>query len=124
MLLLTTTTMLSAITMVGVSFSSSTTNAFAQACVDPMQPCHGTPPLTPGAGDDPECWGEVTSGLAQDSGGVGEHSSNPIPEEEGEEIDRETPRSGIGNMPEDTPGEHGEAVGEIFGQTCEDEIRD
>jgi hypothetical protein len=106
-------------TVTMMTTTTTTSNvAFAQACVDPMQPCHGTPPQTPGAGPDPSCWGEATSGVAKSSGGVGEHSSNPIPEEEGEEIDRDTPRSGIGNMPEDTPGEHGEAVDQAFGQNC------
>jgi hypothetical protein len=93
------------------------TTAFAQACEeDPMQPCHGTPPKTPGAGTDPSCWGEATSGLAKDSGGVGQHSSNPDPSDP----DHDTPRSGIGNMPEDTPGEHGQIVADNFGQSCDE----
>jgi hypothetical protein len=107
-------------TIGGLSLLSSTTTtmttAFAQACEDPMQPCHGTPPVTPGAGPDPSCWGEATSGFAKDSGGVGEHSSDPIDNED----PHDTPRSGIGNMPEDTPGEHGQAVATLFGQSCDE----
>jgi hypothetical protein len=120
MLVLTTTI---ATAIGGLAFLSSTTTttitpaAFAQACEDDlMQPCHGTPPETPGAGPDPSCWGEATSGLAKDSGGVGQHSSNPDPSDP----DHDTPRSGIGNMPEDTPGEHGQKVATRFGQSCEE----
>jgi hypothetical protein len=110
-------------TVTMMTTTTTTSNvAFAQACVDDMQPCHGTPPQTPGAGPDPSCWGEATSGVAKSSGGVGEHSSDPIQDEDDEshtgKIDRETPRSGIGNMEEDTPGEHGEAVDQAFGQDC------
>lgn len=93
------------------------TASFAQACTNPMQPCDkGTPRQFPGQQDDPECWGEVTSGLATSNKGIGEHVSNPDPSDE----DHDTPRTGIGNMPEDTPAEHGSVVGPLFGQTCQD----
>jgi hypothetical protein len=74
---------------------------------------HGTPREDRGQPDDPDCWGEVSSDLAQtddDSPGLGEHASDPIPGD----ADNETPRRGIGNnFPgDDTPPEHGETVGD------------
>lgn len=78
----------------------------------------GTPRQDPGQPPDANCWGEINSGLAQDdfgSRGVGEHASDPVPGDD----DRETPRAGVGNQAEDTPGEHAATVGPLFGQTCE-----
>lgn len=75
----------------------------------------GTPRQNPGSPPDPNCWGEINSGLAQSSGGVGQHASDPIPGDD----DRETPRDGVGNQAEDSPGEHAQTVGPLFGQTCE-----
>jgi hypothetical protein len=89
---------------------------------------HGTPRQDPGSPPDPECWGEVTSSLAQTEDsqpGIGEHTSDPVPGDE----DNETPRLGIGNnaMGDDTPAEHGATVSELDNNpdtTCEDETRD
>ena len=78
----------------------------------------GTPRQDPGQPPDANCWGEINSGLAQDdfgSPGVGEHASDPVPGDD----DRETPRAGVGNQAEDTPGEHAQTVGPLFGQICE-----
>jgi hypothetical protein len=78
----------------------------------------GTPRQDPGQPPDANCWGEINSGLAQDdfgSPGVGEHASDPVPGDD----DRETPRAGVGNQAEDTPGEHAKTVGPLFGQPCE-----
>ena len=78
----------------------------------------GTPRQDPGQPPDANCWGEINSGLAQDdvgSPGVGEHASDPVPGDD----DRETPRAGVGNQAEDTPGEHAQTVGRLFGQICE-----
>jgi hypothetical protein len=75
----------------------------------------GTPRENPGQPPDSNCWGEINSGLAQSSGGVGEHASDPIPGDD----DRETPRAGVGNQDEDSPGEHAQTVGPLFGQTCD-----
>lgn len=75
----------------------------------------GTPRTDPGQPDDPDCWGEVRSTVAQrDDGspGLGEHASDPIPDGEG---DHDTPRAGVGNQAEDTPPEHGANVGQIVG---------
>jgi hypothetical protein len=61
--------------------------------------------------DDPDCWGEESSELAQeedDQPGSGEHASDPIPGDD----DRETPRSGIGNLGLGHPSEVGEALNE------------
>ena len=82
----------------------------------------GTPRENPGQPPDPNCWGEINSGLAQSSGGVGQHASNPIRDPKGtppQDIDRETPRAGVGNQAEDSPGEHAQTVGPQFGQECE-----
>jgi hypothetical protein len=82
---------------------------------------HGTPRpetevgTTTGQPTDPNCFGEINSGLAQAAGGVGEHASDPVPSNPG----RETPRLGVGNQEEGTPGEHGLTVGPLFGQPCE-----
>ena len=48
--------------------------------------------------DDPNRWGETTSGAAQQDGqtNIGEHSSDPDPTTES----HETPRSGLGNVGE------------------------
>ena len=84
-----------------VLIGTVTTEAFAQACTNPEQNCEkGTPRQNPGPQDDPECWGEVTV------------PNNDSP--------HDTPRTGIGNQPEDTPAQHGAVVGPAFGQTCED----
>ena len=108
-------------TTITVLIGTLTTEAFAQACTNPEQNCEkGTPRQNPGPQDDPECWGEVTSGLAHvDDGhpGIGEHVSNPVPNNDSP---HDTPRTGIGNQPEDTPAQHGAVVGPAFGQTCED----
>jgi len=80
---------------------------------------HGTPRTDAEEGlgqpNDPNCFGEINSGLAQAAGGVGEHASDPVPSSPG----RETPRLGVGNQEEGTPGEHGLTVGPLFGQPCE-----
>jgi hypothetical protein len=81
----------------------------------PLAYAQGTPRVNPGSPPDPNCWGEINSGLAQSSGGVGEHASDPIPGDD----DRETPRAGVGNQAEDSPGEHAQTVGPRFGQECE-----
>lgn len=100
---------------------TATTNAFAQAGSNPMQPeDKGTPRQEPGQQDDPECWGEVTKGLTHaddEQPGIGEHVSNPVPDNDSP---HDTPRTGIGNMPEDTPAEHGQVVGPLFDITCQD----
>lgn len=75
----------------------------------------GTPRTDPGQPDDPDCWGEVSSTVAQrddDQPGLGEHASDPIPDGEG---DHDTPRAGVGNQAEDAPPEHGANVGQIVG---------
>ncbi len=92
----------------------TTTAAYAQALGNGG---HGTPRTQTGTGQptDPNCWGEINSGLAQDSGGVGQHASDPVPGDD----DRETPRLGVGNQPEGTPSDHAAEVGPQFGQTCE-----
>jgi hypothetical protein len=93
------------------------TTSFAQAGSNPMQPENkGTPRQDPGQQDDPECWGEVTSGLATENKGIGEHVRDPVDNLS----PHDTPRTGIGNMPEDTPAEHGLVVGPLFGQECQD----
>ncbi len=72
----------------------------------------------PGQGDtgDPSdegeenCWGKVTSSLAHnddDQPGIGEHSSDPVPNLEG----KETPREGVGNQAEGHPSDHADSVG-------------
>jgi hypothetical protein len=84
---------------------------------------HGTPRTDPGQPDDPDCWGEANSDLAQDDfgdPGVGQHASDPIPGDD----DKETPRAGVGNQAEDTPPEHGAVVGPLFGQPCENPEND
>jgi hypothetical protein len=93
----------------------TTTTAYAQALGNDG---HGTPrpqtqdpdSTTTGQPTDPNCFGEINSGLAQSSGGVGEHASDPVPGDD----DRETPRLGVGNQAEGTPGEHGLTVGPII----------
>jgi hypothetical protein len=73
---------------------------------------HGTPRTDPGQPPDPNCFGEINVGAAQiedDQPGLGEHASDPIPGND----DNETPRLGVGNQVEDTPGEHAQTVGPI-----------
>jgi hypothetical protein len=104
--------------------------AAAAAILSPMlllpvsaQEVQGTPRTDPGQPDDPDCWGEANSGLAtSDFGdpGLGEHASDPVPGND----DRETPRDGVGNQPEDSPPEHGAVVGPLFGQPCENPEND
>ena len=76
----------------------------------------------PGQGDtgdgsddgEQNCWGKVTSGLAhKDDGkpGIGEHSSDPVPNNE----DNETPREGVGNQQEGHPSDHADTVGGFSG---------
>jgi hypothetical protein len=51
------------------------------------------------------CWGKVTSSLTKnDDGkpGIGEHSSDPVPNDD----DNETPREGVGNQAEGHPSDH------------------
>jgi hypothetical protein len=121
-----------AIVIVGLAFfvtvSVGTTipmNAFAQTASNEMQPDNkGSPREDPGTQEDPECWGEITKDfveLEDGQSGIGDHVSNPIPDNDSP---HDTPRLGIGNQPEDTPAQHGEAVGEQVGLSCEDEIRD
>ena len=74
-------------------------------------------PTGTGQPTNPNCFGEINSGLAQSSGGVGQHASNPIPNNDDP---HDTPRLGVGNQAEGTPGEHGLTVGPLFGQTCEE----
>jgi hypothetical protein len=74
---------------------------------------HGTPRTDPGQTTDPNCFGEINRGAAQiEDGqpGLGEHASDPLPDEPG----RETPRLGVGNQDEDTPGEHAHTVGPVI----------
>jgi hypothetical protein len=80
----------------------------------------GTPRTDPGQPTDPNCFGEISTGAAQiedSQPGLGEHASDPIPGDD----DRETPRAGVGNQAEDTPGEHAQTVGPpILGEgACE-----
>jgi hypothetical protein len=56
------------------------------------------------------CWGKVTSSLTQnddDQPGIGEHSSDPVPNDD----DNETPREGVGNQNEGHPSDHADTVG-------------
>ena len=56
------------------------------------------------------CWGKVTSSLAHnddDHPGIGEHSSDPVPNDG----DNETPREGVGNQNEGHPSDHADTVG-------------
>lgn len=65
------------------------------------------------------CWGKVSSGLAQkDDGkpGLGEHSSDPV----GGDDDNETPREGVGNQAEDHPSDHADTVGRLAGENTPD----
>ena len=74
------------------------------------EPGQGTPRTDPGQPPDPNCFGEINTGAAQiedSQPGLGEHASDPIPGDD----DRETPRAGVGNQDEDTPGEHAQTVG-------------
>jgi hypothetical protein len=74
---------------------------------------HGTPRTDPGQPTDPNCFGEINTGAAQiedSQPGLGEHASDPVPSLPG----RETPRLGVGNQVEDTPGEHAQTVGPII----------
>jgi hypothetical protein len=74
---------------------------------------HGTPRDKPGQPTDPNCFGEISTGAAQiedSQPGLGAHASDPIPGDD----DRETPRAGVGNQDEDTPGEHAQTVGPII----------
>jgi hypothetical protein len=98
----------------------TTTAAYAQALGNDG---HGTPRSQSGTGtgqpSDPNCFGEINSGLAQSSGGVGEHASDPVPNDD----PHDTPRLGVGNqdnVDEGTPGEHALVVGPGFGQECEE----
>ena len=88
----------------------TTTAAYAQALGNGG---HGTPRTDTGQPTDPNCWGEINSGLAQASGGVGQHASDPTPGDD-------TPRLGVGNQPEGHPSDHADTVGPLFGQDlCE-----
>jgi hypothetical protein len=60
--------------------------------------------------DDANCWGKVTSELAEGEG-IGEHSSDPV----GGDEDNETPREGVGNQAEGHPSDHADTVGPSFG---------
>jgi hypothetical protein len=87
----------------------TTTAAYAQALGNDG---HGTPRTDPGQPTDPNCFGEINTGAAQKEDtqpGLGEHASDPVPSLPG----RETPRLGVGNQVEDTPGEHAQTVGPI-----------
>jgi hypothetical protein len=53
---------------------------------------------------DPDCWGEESAQQAK-TGEQGKHASDPIPGDD----DRETPRSGIGNLAPH-PSDLGEAL--------------
>jgi hypothetical protein len=58
------------------------------------------------------CWGKATSSLAHNEGedekpGIGEHSSDPFPNDG----DNETPREGVGNQVEGHPSDHADTVG-------------
>ena len=56
------------------------------------------------------CWGKVTSSLTQnddDQPGIGEHSSDPVPNDG----DNETPREVVGNQREGHPSDHADTVG-------------
>lgn len=60
--------------------------------------------------EDANCWGKVTSSLTKnDDGkpGIGEHSSDPVPNDD----DNETPREGVGNQREGHPSDHADTVG-------------
>ena len=59
---------------------------------------------------DSNCWGKVTSELAK-GGGIGGHSSDPVPGDD----DNETPREGVGNQAEGHPSDHADTVGPQFG---------
>ena len=69
----------------------------------------------PGQGEDDgrseaNCWGKVTSSLTQnddDQPGIGEHSSDPVPNDG----DNETPREVVGNQREGHPSDHADTVG-------------
>jgi hypothetical protein len=74
---------------------------------------------------DENCWGQVSKGLAQkddDQSGLGEHSSDPV----GNDDDNETPREGVGNQNEGHPSDHADAVGGLVDDddTEEDETPD
>jgi hypothetical protein len=59
---------------------------------------------------DSNCWGQVTKSLTQnddDQPGIGEHSSDPVPGDE----DNEVPREGVGNQDEGHPSDHADQVG-------------
>jgi hypothetical protein len=64
----------------------------------------------PDENDDANCWGKVTSELAEGEG-IGEHSSDPV----GGDDDNETPREGVGNQEEGHPSDHADTVGPRFG---------
>jgi hypothetical protein len=75
--------------------------------------------------DEENCWGQVSKGLAQkddEQPGLGEHSSDPV----GNDDDNETPREGVGNQNEDHPSDHADAVGGLVDDddTEEDETPD
>ena len=93
-----------------LSIGATTSSAYA------ARGDHGTPRTETGTGQptDPNCWGEINSGLAQASGGVGQHASDPTPGDD-------TPRLGVGNQPEGHPSDHADTVGPQFGQyLCEE----
>jgi hypothetical protein len=78
------------LTLVSVAAMTTTTVAYAT-----------TNPNT----DEPNRWGQTTSGAAEEDGqtNLGEHSSDPDPNAEVGVSGRETPRSGLGNVGESLP---------------------
>src|SRR5215210_446807 len=78
-------------------------------------------PKDTGSPDDPNSWGSVASQLG-DEGVMGKHSSNPFvskPDQTAspQDIDRETPRDGLGNVARNDLGDHGVTVPCLDGQT-------
>ena len=78
------------------------------------QPQRQTDHPNPQQPPSPNDWGEIISGQAQAVGGMGGHSSNPLPDEPGtlpQDIDRETPRGGVGNQEDEKhPAFHANAL--------------
>ena len=71
---------------------------------------------------DQNCWGKVSSGLAQKNDGkpgVGEHSSDPV--QNPEDTDNETPREGVGNQAEGHPSDHADTVGGLVDDDATEE---
>jgi hypothetical protein len=69
---------------------------------------------------DANCWGQVSKGLAQKNDGkpgLGEHSSDPV----GDDEDNETPREGVGNQREGHPSDHADTVGGLVDDRDTDE---